>query len=322
MMFVPLIVLAVLGTGLIFMSLVAFQHFIAPESQSQSLDRALDSFEKSGLVEGVIQFITFSWKALVACKDAVAWLFLLPVRLFSGTLTGLGRMGNATVDTLNRCIRWLLNLPIHLAQTLLGAMGKGITSLSDGLARQSRQLGRTMSGSFLGVFFHRLADGFVTTTRGLQHAWVVSNQVAEDGAIAIETLGYKTLQVLEKGATQVIAGWAATQSTFVSTYKTIRRGWVSTNRVVGNAALDLEFYTKVSFRRMMTETQRIERSAASVGMTKNALSHAFWQTKVSVISGYHWLNRGAGRLGIFLEDQLHKVATKLQDLQGRNRPAL
>lgn len=312
--------LAILGTGLMFVSLMAFQHSIAPESQSQSLDRALTNLEKSGLIQGLIKLVTFPWHVVVACKEALMWLFMLPIRLVSGTLTGLGRAGNATVDTLNRCIRWILNIPIQLAQSILGAIGSGLVAMSDGLARQSRQLAQAWSGSFFGVFFHRMAEGLTATTRGFRLAWVVSNEVMASGSLAVEAFWYKTLQVLEQGAAKTIVGWVATKSTVVTASKAIRAGWISTNRAVENAALVIEEYLKNSCRFVMQSMEQLEVRAAGVGLTRRSVWDASERTKETLVVAYHRLDRAAARLGFYFEDVLGKLASKIKDLRGATTP--
>ncbi len=292
---------------------MAFQHSISPESQSESLDKALTNLENSGLIQGVIKLVTFPWHALVTCKDALVWLLMLPIRAVSGTLNSLGRAGNATVDIINRCIRWLLNLPVHLTQSFLDAIGHGLTTMSEGLARHSRHLARALSGSFLGAFFHRLADGFLATTKGLEFAWNISNDIAASGALAVEAIGRQLFQFTQNGIALSISAWNATKSTLVIATQNVRTGWTSTNHTVACVAFAIEDGINLSWKAAFHLARRTETLATAMGITRDSMDTITEQSKLKLIAGYNSLDQAAERLGFFLEELLAKLSTKLKN---------
>jgi len=310
------IVLAVLGTGLIFVSLMAFQRSIAPESQSQSLDTALATLEKSELVKMMIQVVTFPWHALIACKDAMVWLLMLPFRVISGTLIGLGRAGNATIDALNRCIQWLIHLPIHLAHTFFASIGKGMTGISETLANQSRNMGKVWSGSSVGIFFHTLADGFSSVTEGIRSAWIASNRIVGDSALALEGVGRKIVQILEEGVANSITGWLATKSFVIQSKAAVRTRWIDTNRTVGEGALYIDRQLRLRWDQVTNSLRGIRtRAEIDFGGTMKSLRAISIQGKDLVSSGYHKANEKATKIGLFLDDIVAKLFRKIQGLR-------
>ena len=308
------LVLAVLGTGLIFVSLMAFQHSISPESQSQSLDRALATFEKSELVRRLIQMVTFPWYALITCKDALVWLLILPFRAVAGALKGMGRAGNATIDALNRCLHLLINLPIQLAQYFTAMIGYGLTRTSAGLSNQSRQIGKTLSGSSLGIFFHALADGFSSATTGMKSAWTVSNRVVGDYALALEKLVHEAIKALEKGVAKTVAGWLTTKSIVVGSRATVRTQWIAVNRTVADTALLFDSHVKLVMNLTMESWRRLRTRTTNLGINKESIRAASLQGKYLVDASYSRANAGATRIGFFMEGIMENVFIKLKGL--------
>ena len=288
-----LIVLAVLGAGLIFVSLMAFQHSISPESQSESLDKALNSFETSNLIQGIIKLVTFPWYVLVACKEALKWVLLLPIRLISGTLDGLGKAGNVTVDILNRCIRWLLNLPFHLAQSVLGGIGNGLTTLSNTLVNQSRHLSKALAGSILGTFFHHVANTLLATTGGIHVAWITLNETVANGALFVEELGREVLQNIDAAMTYAVSSFLVAKSAMHSVSQAILTGWASTNRVVAKTACAIESMIRVSRNATMDLSVRLGTRIAELGLTKDSIQVYANHSKEKLLVAYTRLDRAA-----------------------------
>jgi hypothetical protein len=312
-------VLAILGTGLIFVSLMAFQHSISPESQSKSLDTALATFEKSATVRILIKLVTFPWHALIACKDGLLWLLVLPFRAIAGTLKGLGQAGDATIYALNRCIQWLVNLPIQLAQYFVGAIGRGLTSMSEGLTNQSRQLGRTLSGSLLGTFFTALADVFSSATAGMGLAWIRCNQVVADGAFAVEAFGRQVVQVLQQGVAHTIAGWLTTKSVVVKSTVAVRTRWVAVNLTVADGAFLVDDKLKLIQKHATTLMSSIRTRTAAMGISQETIRATCVQGKDIVAAGYCRANEGATEIGFLLEGLIQKVSSKIRDVRSSMR---
>lgn len=294
---------------------MAFQHSLSPESQSESLDRALVTFEKSAAVQRLIQMVTFPWHALLAVKDALVWLVLLPFRALTRTLTSLGLAGNATINALNQCIQWVINLPIRLAQTLTGAMGFVLTKILEGLAYQSQQLGRKLSGSRLGVFFSDLSEWFSAAITNVQVAWFESNRVVGNCALAIEAFGRGTIRVLEKGIAASIAGWVATKSTVVKASVRFRAGWLDLNDSLQNIAFRIEDKLSTIPAIAVKGIGYLQQKAAEVGLTRGSFFTLGIQGKDLILGGYAKADKGALRVGLFLEDVISKASSLITKLR-------
>jgi hypothetical protein len=255
--------------------------------------------------------VTFPWYALIACKDALWWLLMLPFRAITGTLNGLGRAGNVTIDALNRCIHWLINLPILLAQSLGSAIGRGLTGMSEGLANQSRQMGKALSGSSLAVFFYALADGFSLGTTAMIVAWKRSNSVVGDCALGLEGFGRQLYQVLEKGVANSIAGCLTTKSTVVETTSALRTQWIAINRTVATRALLVDGNVKHIWNLSLKSMERLQTRAADMGVTKESMLAVSIRGKDLVAAAYFRANDGATKIGFFLEGLLGKMYAKM-----------
>ena len=316
------LVLAVLGTGLIFVSLMAFQHSISPESQSQSLDRALATFEKSELVRRLIQMVTFPWYALITCKDALVWLLILPFRAVAGALNGLGRAGNATIDALNQCLHWLINVPIQLAQYFAAIIGHGLTGMSEGLSNQSRQMGKALSGSSLGIIFHALADGFSSASTGMKSAWTMSNRVVGDSALALESLGRQLAKVVEKGVANTVTAWLTTKSIVVDSKATFRTQWIAINGAIVDTAFLFDSKVKLMVNVAVETVRSIQTRTAGLGFNKQSIRAASLRGKDFVGAGYSRANSVATRIGFFLEGLIESVSLKLRGLVSSKPPGM
>jgi hypothetical protein len=301
---------------------MAFQHSISPESQSQSLDTALATFEKSDLVRRLIQMVTFPWYALITCRDALLWLLILPFRALAGALNGMGRAGNATIDALNRCLHLLINLPIQLAQYFTAMIGHGLTRASAGLSNQSRQIGKALSGSSLGIFFHALADGFSSATTGMKSAWTVSNRVVGDSALAVESLVHEAIKALEKGVASTVAGWLTTKSMVVGSKATIRAQWIAVNRTVGDKALLFDSKVKLIVNLTLESWRRLRTRTTNFGISKESIRAASLQGQYFVAASYSRANAGATRIGFFVEDLMENVCIKLKGLVSPKPPGM
>jgi hypothetical protein len=154
-----------LGAGLIVLSVAAFRNASSPEPGALLL-RTLESTD----VRGISRLLSIPYEMLVSCKDAIAWVLLLPVRAVTGSLARVGRAGTATLDVLHRCILWIVHLPVQLVHSFLGRVADGLRRISGGLEQQSEQVWAALSASFLGALVRNLAETLGITTAAIQGA--------------------------------------------------------------------------------------------------------------------------------------------------------
>lgn len=232
-----------LGTGLLVLSVVAFQHATSPESES--LDRALTVLQESGLVQGLLQLILFPWNALVACKDVLVWTLLLPGRLVQGLLDGISSMGNKTANGVVGLVEWMLSLPGTLATAVWSWVHNMWTSGSASLVSVTRSLGETISvyRPSWGELVQDLAAGGAAVASWGQRGWMAANRWVADRMLGLELQGRASV---ERGLV-VVAEYGARQRTLLeasgkSYLHNLQREWNSANRAVGDAALRMEEY--------------------------------------------------------------------------------
>lgn len=239
-------------------------------------------------------------------------MLLLPIRLISGTLDGLGRAGNATVDILNRCIRWLLNLPFQLAQSVLGGIGNGFTAMSDILVNQSRQLSKALAGSLLGTFFHHVADTLLATTRGMHFAWITLNESVASGALYVEALGRDVLYITNDAMTKTVLKFLEAKAAMQSASHAVRTAWLSTNRVVADTASAFEGVIHVAWNTTRNFSMRLATRIRELGLTKDSVQVYAKHSKQKLLVAYTRLDRAAEKLGFLLEHLVNNLITKIR----------
>jgi hypothetical protein len=162
--FYSILVLSVLGAGLIVFSVAAFRNASAREPEiDRALSATLKSLEKVAATPGFSKMLALPLQFLVACKDAVVSVVMLPFKFVLGSVSTVVRAGGATMQAVNSIIRWFVGIPGNLASSVMTFLGRGTRAMSNGVSNRSQRAVGAVSASFLGVFVRSVASSFTYT---------------------------------------------------------------------------------------------------------------------------------------------------------------
>jgi hypothetical protein len=318
-------VLSVLGAGLIVVSVVSFRNATSPDTQA--MERALLSTLESTDARSLSKLLCLPLDMLMACKDAIVWAVLLPVRLLTGSLNRLGRAGNTTVDAINHLIQWMGHLPVQLVQSLLGVLGNGVSAISGRLADQSRQIAKLLSDSFLGAFFQSLAETFVGTFGTFQSTWDSMNLVAANGAFAVEGFLNSILELMTDTFAKTTAEWTAFHMALEGATAHMQGTWESMNIASANGAFAVEAFLNrivvLLTGALAKTTSRGRAIHATLRGGPTALERFRNETMQSLSDRYDSLNRSAEALAFFIEVIVAKLSARLHGSSiSKGRPTI
>lgn len=181
-----------LGVGLIFLSIAAFRNANRPPDDA--IDKVfLDTLETH--TSTFFKILSLPLDLLVACKDAVVAILLLPFRLVSAGLSRSRKVSDDLIDSVHQWLLWLLSFPGTLLSSLLNGSREIVDAIGKGLAGQATRLMSVIDQSFVGGLFRTIGVSVSGVTSRTRIQWIILNRRVSDAALAIENFGMETAAI-------------------------------------------------------------------------------------------------------------------------------